>query len=68
VLIQEVLTAAVPQPQYVRFNTGALLRSDLQTRYASYATALAAGFLTVDEVRELEDRPPLADMKASPNA
>ena len=61
VLIQEVLTAAVPQPQYVRFNTGALLRSDLQTRYASYATALTAGFLTINEVRELEDRPPLAE-------
>lgn len=59
VLIQEVLTANVPRPQFVRFVTGGFLRSDLPTRYSSYATALAAGFLTVDEVRELEDRGPM---------
>lgn len=58
VLIQEVLSANIPRPQFVRFSTGAFLRSDLASRYQSYATALAAGFLTVDEVRELEDRPP----------
>lgn len=59
VLIQEVMTANVPRPQFVRFSTGAFLRSDLSTRYASFATALSAGFLTVDEVRELEDRGPM---------
>jgi HK97 family phage portal protein len=59
VLIQEVLTANLPRPQFVRFTTGALLRSDLSSRYAAYSTALAAGFLSVDEVRELEDRGPL---------
>ena len=60
VLVQEVLSAALPRDQFVRMNTGALLRSDLAARYASYQVALAAGFLTVDEVRELEERPPLA--------
>jgi phage portal protein BeeE len=65
VLIQEVLTANVPRPQFVRFATGAFLRSDLPTRYASYATALSSGFLTVDEVRELEDRGPLPDSPAT---
>lgn len=59
VLIQELLTANLPRPQFVRFSTGGFLRSDLSTRYASYSTALSAGFLTVDEVRELEDRGPL---------
>ena len=59
VVIQETLTEHVPRGQVVRFNTGALLRSDLTTRYASYAIALDRGFLTIDEVREMEDRPPL---------
>ena len=59
VVIQETLTEHVPRGQVVRFNTGALLRSDLTTRYASYAIALDRGFLTIDEVRELEERPPL---------
>jgi HK97 family phage portal protein len=59
VLIQEVLGAAIPAGQFVRINTGALLRSDLTARYASYQVALDAGFLTLDEVRELEERPPI---------
>lgn len=61
VLIQEVLGALLPRPQFVRFNTGALLRSDLKSRYDSYKVALDADFLTVDEVRELEERPPIGD-------
>lgn len=61
VVMQEVLTGLLPNPQFVRFNTAALLRSDLETRYRSYQTALAAGFLTVDEVRQLEDRQPLPE-------
>jgi len=59
VLIQEVMTANLPRPQFARFNTGAFLRSDLPTRYGAYSTALAAGFLSVSEVRELEDRGPM---------
>ena len=45
--------------QDVKFNAGALLRTDLNTRYESYEIGLRAGFLTLDEVRELEDREPL---------
>jgi len=59
VVVQEILTANTARPQFVRFNTGALLRSDLATRYASYQTAITAGFLDVNEVRALEDRPPI---------
>ena len=66
VLIQEVLTANVPRPQFVRFTTGAFLRSDLSSRYASYSTAISSGFLTVDEVRELEDRGPMPTPPATP--
>lgn len=60
VLIQEILTANLPRPQYVRFNTGALLRSDLKTRYDSYAVARDIGLLSQNETRALEDLPPVA--------
>jgi HK97 family phage portal protein len=42
---------------YVEFTTGDLLRTDLKTRYDAYRTALAAGFMTVNEVRRLENLP-----------
>ena len=57
--LETALTALLPAGQYVKFNTGGLLRTDLASRYASYAIALTNGFLTVDEVRALEDREPL---------
>jgi HK97 family phage portal protein len=57
--IEEALSSLVPRPQRVRFNTDALLRSDTKTRYEAHAIGLSAGFLTVDEVRALEDLEPL---------
>lgn len=68
VLVQEVFTAQVPRPQFVRFNTGALLRTDLKTRYESYAIGISSGFLDVDEVRALEDRPPMPERDDEPPA
>ena len=41
----------------MEFTTGDLLRTDLKTRYDAYRTALAAGFMTVNEVRRLENLP-----------
>jgi HK97 family phage portal protein len=57
--LERAMNTLVPRGQYVKFNTGGLLRADLKTRYESYAVALENGFLTLPEVRELEDRPPL---------
>ena len=37
------------------------MRVDLKSRYEAHAIAIAAGFLTVNEVRALEDRGPLPD-------
>ena len=59
VVIQDVLTLALPRPQYVIANTGAFLRSDLKTRYEAHSIAIAAGFMTVDEARALENLGPL---------
>jgi HK97 family phage portal protein len=53
------LSMLLPRGMYAKFNAGALLRTDLKTRYESYEIGLRAGFLTLDETRELEDREPL---------
>lgn len=49
----------MPRGNWARFNRDAVLRADTANRYAAYQVALAAGFLTIDEVRDLEDLPPL---------
>jgi HK97 family phage portal protein len=59
VRLETALGDLLPRGQYVKFNADGLLRSTTQERYAAYAVALDKGFLTVDEVRALEDRPPL---------
>jgi HK97 family phage portal protein len=66
--LESALNGLLPRGQYVKFNTGALLRTDLKTRYESYALALAEPrpWLTVDEVRELEDREPIDQPATTP--
>jgi phage portal protein BeeE len=53
------MNALVPRGQYVKFNAAALLKVDTLSRYQAHEIGLRAGFLTLDEVRELEDREPL---------
>jgi HK97 family phage portal protein len=63
VMWEEGITAdLIAEPDvYARINRGALIRGDMKTRYAAYASALQWGHLNPDEVRELEDRNPRAD-------
>lgn len=48
-----------PRGHRVRFHLDDFLRSDTSTRYAAYVAALAAGFLTLEEIRALELLPTL---------
>lgn len=57
--IEQAFNDLLPRGQYTKLEFEGLLRGDTRTRYESYAIALANGFLTIDEIRELEDRPPL---------
>jgi HK97 family phage portal protein len=57
--IEATLDAQFPRGTSLKVGLDALLRADTSTRYATYAVALDKGILTVDEVRALEDRPPL---------
>jgi HK97 family phage portal protein len=56
---EAVLTMLSPRGQYVKANLDHLLRADTKTRYEAYALAITSGILTRDEVRALEERPPL---------
>ena len=58
-LWQEVLYDIVPRPQFVRFSTGAFLRSDLKTRYESYSLGISSGFIVPNEARAWEDLGPM---------
>lgn len=44
---------------FVRLNIDALLRASLADRYNAAAVGIAAGFLTINEARRLEDLPPV---------
>lgn len=62
--IEHAISALMLRPRYMKFNVNALLRADLTARYSSYATGIGAGFLLVDEARELEDLPPIGEVPA----
>jgi HK97 family phage portal protein len=51
----------VGETTFVKLNIDGLLRPMTKERYDAYAVALNNGFLSLDEVRALEDRPPLPE-------
>jgi HK97 family phage portal protein len=57
--VEATLGAEFPYGTDVKIVTAGLERGDTTSRYTDYKLALDAGFMTVDEVRELEDLPPL---------
>lgn len=52
--IADALSNCLPRGTRVEFDYQHLFRADVTTRYNYYATGIASGFLTVDEVREKE--------------
>jgi phage portal protein BeeE len=59
--IEGVLSAELPRGTNLKIALDGLLRADTKSRYEGYKIAIEAGFMTVDEVRALEDRPPFGD-------
>lgn len=49
-----------PSTQRVKWQFGGFLQADTKERYEAHEIALRAGFKTVNEVRKLEDLPPIA--------
>jgi hypothetical protein len=46
---------------FIKFNMSSIVRADLSSRYNAYNTALLAGFMSVNDVRSLEDLGPVDD-------
>lgn len=57
--IESTLGAELPLGTDLHVETAGLERADTATRYAAYKIALDSGFMTRDEVRALENLPPL---------
>ncbi len=57
--IQRDLLAPSETDLFVKHDLDSLTRADLQTRYAAHASGIAAGFLTRNEARQMENLPTL---------
>lgn len=59
--IESAIDATLATGTTMKIDFDQLLRADTTARFEAYATALGAGFMTKDEVRALEDLPPLPE-------
>lgn len=59
--LERALSKLLPRPRYVRFNLAALLRARVSERYRAYLMGRQGGWLSIDDVRALEEMPPLPD-------
>lgn len=50
------LNTEIRKGYYIKFNVDAILRADIKTRYESYRIGIQGGFITPNEVRELEEK------------
>lgn len=57
--IDEAITAILPNPQFVKSDEDALIRTELAARMQAYQTALSIGAYTQDKVRQLENEAPM---------
>lgn len=65
--IEQAMSDLIPRGQTARFSFDAMLRADTLTRYQAHQIALASGFLTVDEVRHIENLPSMDDLTDTEN-
>lgn len=56
---ERFISRNLPNRIYVKFERGALLRTDLKTRYEAHDLAIRGGWQTPNKVREIEELPPL---------
>jgi HK97 family phage portal protein len=66
VRLETAISALLARSTTVRFNADAIVRVALLDRYQAHEVGIRAGFLTVDEAREYENRPPLERPPAPP--
>lgn len=71
-IVQKLESALTPlmtryqggETAFIKFNLDGLLRADINSRMTAYSTGLLSGFLTINDVRRLEDLPDIDDDSA----
>lgn len=61
--LEAAFSDLLPSPRYVRFNVDALIRVDTKTRWEIHEIGRDIGATNIDEIRALEEMPPLPDGK-----
>ena len=64
--LERAVSALLPRTQRAKFNAGAMVRATLLDRYQAHKLGIDGGWLLRSEVRELEDRPPVAGIDDQP--
>ena len=64
--IEQALSDLLVRGQEAKFNYDTLLRTDTLSRYQAHAVGIQSGFLTVNEVREMENRDPINPIDQDP--
>ncbi|OFE11389.1 phage portal protein [Pseudohongiella acticola] len=59
-MMRDLLLPGERKQHYIEFNVSGLLRGDLKSRYEAYAIARQWGWLSVNDIRRLENMPPVA--------
>jgi hypothetical protein len=59
-MLEDHFQALLENPNtFIKFNMTSIVRADLTSRYSAYNVALLAGFMSVNDVRSLEDLGPV---------
>ena len=61
--IEQSFSSLLPRGQVALFDTDDFQRADRLQRYEAHKIGLEAGWLTVDDVRKIEDLPTGADIE-----
>lgn len=56
---ERLLSVSMPRSQYAKFTVTALLRGNTRDRFYAYAVGRQWGWLSVNDIRRLEDLPPI---------
>lgn len=59
--LENAYSRLLPQEAFLHFNVDGLLRGDYQTRIQGYSVGIQAGFYSTNDIRRLEDLPPVED-------
>jgi HK97 family phage portal protein len=57
--VEAAFSRLLPGEAFIKFNFNDLLRADLEARIRSYSVGTQAGFYSTNDVRRLEDMPPV---------